>query len=135
MNRYSLHLQGIPGQRRKQKTNKQSAQDLSLINTGPSAKHLLGTDDVGRDILSRLIWGGRVSMEVCTTVVILAIGIAFSFELLDLGVTNIAGRYVAAIPLMYVADLLPLVLGFGILSHGGIRLGFRGATFRARPAH
>jgi lipopolysaccharide export system permease protein len=66
--------------------------------------------------------------------VLLAVGIAFSFELLDLGVTNIAGRYVAAIPLMYVADLLPLVLGFGILSHGGIRLGFQGATRRPGPA-
>ena len=57
--------------------------------------------------------------------VLLAIGLAFLFELADLGVNNIASRSGAAIPLMYVADLLPLVLGFGILLHGGIRLGFR----------
>ncbi len=67
--------------------------------------------------------------------VLLAIGIAFLFELTDLGVNNIASRIGAAIPLMYVADLLPLVLGFGILLHGGIRLGFRRPTPVARPAH
>src|SRR5216684_5429364 len=67
--------------------------------------------------------------------VLLAIGLAFLFELADLGVNNIASRSGAAIPLMYVADLLPLVLGFGILLHGGIRLGFRRPVPVARPAH
>lgn len=67
--------------------------------------------------------------------VILAIGIAFAYELLDLGVNSIAGRYAAAIPLMYAADLLPIVLGFGILLRGGIRLGFRRPALVARPAH
>jgi lipopolysaccharide export system permease protein len=67
--------------------------------------------------------------------VLLAIGLAFLFELADLGVNNIAARSGAAIPLMYVAALLPLVLGFGILLHGGIRLGFRRPTPVARPAY
>jgi lipopolysaccharide export system permease protein len=67
--------------------------------------------------------------------ILLAIGVAFLFELLDLGVNNIATRYTAAIPLMYVADLLPMVVGFGILLHGGIGLGFRRPTLRARPAN
>jgi lipopolysaccharide export system permease protein len=67
--------------------------------------------------------------------ILLAIGLAFLFELADLGVNNIASRSGAAIPLMYVADLLPLVLGFGILLHGGIRLGFRRPAPVARPAH
>jgi lipopolysaccharide export system permease protein len=67
--------------------------------------------------------------------VLLAIGLAFLFELADLGVNNIASRSGAAIPLMYAADLLPLVLGFGILLHGGIRLGFRRPTPVARPAY
>jgi lipopolysaccharide export system permease protein len=64
-----------------------------------------------------------------------AIGFAFLFELLDLGVNNIAGRHTAAIPLMYLVDLLPLVLGFGILLQGGIRLGFRRPSLLAQPAH
>jgi lipopolysaccharide export system permease protein len=67
--------------------------------------------------------------------VLLAIGIAFLFELLDLGVNNIAARYSAAIPMMYVADLLPLVVGFGILLYGGIGLGFRRPALRVQPAH
>jgi lipopolysaccharide export system permease protein len=67
--------------------------------------------------------------------VLLAITIAFLFELVDLGLGNIAARYTAAIPLMYIADLLPFVLGFGILQHGGIRLGFRRRAFFAQPAH
>jgi len=57
--------------------------------------------------------------------VLLAIGLAFAFELLDIGVNNLAFRSPAAIPLMYMADLLPFALGFGILLRGGIKLGFR----------
>jgi lipopolysaccharide export system permease protein len=57
--------------------------------------------------------------------VLLAIAAAFLFQLLDLGVNNISARYAAAVPLMYVVDLLPLVLGLGILLQGGIRLGER----------
>jgi lipopolysaccharide export system permease protein len=67
--------------------------------------------------------------------VLLAIGIAFLFELLDLGVNNIASRHTAAIPLMYAVDFLPIALGFGILLHGGIRLGLRRPALVARPAH
>jgi peptide/nickel transport system permease protein len=40
--------------------------------TGGSARNLLGTDHVGRDVLSRLIYGTRVSMIVGLTAVILA---------------------------------------------------------------
>jgi peptide/nickel transport system permease protein len=35
----------------------------------PSAHHLCGTDELGRDILSRLIWGARISMFVGSSVV------------------------------------------------------------------
>ncbi len=43
----------------------------------PSAKHWLGTDLYGRDILSRIIWGARISMTIAVsaTVVSLAIGV------------------------------------------------------------
>jgi len=57
--------------------------------------------------------------------VLLAIAISFLFELLDLGINNVATRHARAIPLMYVADLLPIILGFGILFHGAIRFSFR----------
>jgi peptide/nickel transport system permease protein len=39
-------------------------QNYSAINATPSVHHILGTDDLGRDLLSRLIFGARVSLIV-----------------------------------------------------------------------
>jgi peptide/nickel transport system permease protein len=39
-------------------------QNFSTINAGPSLQHWFGTDDLGRDILSRVIYGARVSFIV-----------------------------------------------------------------------
>lgn len=39
---------------------------------GPSAAHYFGTDALGRDVFSRAVWGGRVSMVVGLTVAVLA---------------------------------------------------------------
>jgi oligopeptide transport system permease protein len=54
-----------------------TAQDYSALTQPPSAAHWLGTDDLGRDILSRLIMGARVSLTVGLVVqgVILLIGV------------------------------------------------------------
>ena len=40
----------------------------------PSAEHILGTDDFGRDVLARIIWGGRISLLVGVLSVVLAMG-------------------------------------------------------------
>ena len=53
--------------------------------------------------------------------VLLAVGIAFVFQALDLGVKNLAARNVGLIPLIYLIDLLPLAVGFGILALGGVK--------------
>jgi len=39
-------------------------QNYSALNQGPSAAHWLGTDDLGRDLLARLVFGSRVSLIV-----------------------------------------------------------------------
>jgi len=47
--------------------------DYEAILSPPSAAHLLGTDDLGRDILSRIIWSSQVSLQVSLIAVSVAI--------------------------------------------------------------
>ena len=47
--------------------------NFAAINASPSGAHLLGTDDIGRDILSRVIFGARISLEAATIIVVLAL--------------------------------------------------------------
>src|SRR5712692_6191129 len=53
------------------------AQHLDRTWQSPSAQHLLGTDAFGRDVLSRLIYGARVSLTVAiiAQAIILVIGV------------------------------------------------------------
>jgi ABC-type dipeptide/oligopeptide/nickel transport system permease subunit len=52
-------------------------QDWSAFLAGPTPEHLLGTDELGRDVLSRLLFGARVSMTVgfVAQAIIIAIGV------------------------------------------------------------
>ena len=54
-------------------------QNLELGASAPSASHWLGTDTLGRDLLVRLLYGGRISMGVglCATFVALTIGVIY----------------------------------------------------------
>jgi peptide/nickel transport system permease protein len=54
-----------------------STQDRSVILKPPSPGHLLGTDDLGRDLFSRVVWGSRISF----TVGIIAVGIGAAIGL------------------------------------------------------
>src|ERR1700685_3890386 len=47
-----------------------SAQDLPARLVGPSLGHWMGTDELGRDVLSRVLYGARVSMLVGISVVL-----------------------------------------------------------------
>ena len=90
-----------------------NAQNLNVVNAGPSTSHWLGTDDLGRDILSRLIWGGRISLRAVFEIVGIAIALA-----LPLGL--IAGFFRGAVDavIMRVMDALfsfpPLVLALTV---------------------
>jgi peptide/nickel transport system permease protein len=66
------------------------AEKLVLRLQGPSLAHPLGMDQLGRDILSRLIWGSQVSMLVGIIVVVLSI-------LIGLPVGAIAGYFGGAV--------------------------------------
>ena len=54
-----------------------ASQDLNAVLQGPSSEHLLGTDQLGRDVLTRLISGARTSLMVgiFTQIIVLAIGL------------------------------------------------------------
>ena len=90
-------------------------QTLSLRNAGPSPHHLLGTDLVGRDMLSRMIYGCRSAFEgvALGVLAMLAIGVPWGLA---------AGFFGAAVDevLMRVADALlsfpPLILAIGVVS-------------------
>ncbi len=60
--------------------------DIGNILIGPSASHPFGTDDLGRDVLSRILWGGRISLEVG----FVAVGIA---TIIGIILGSIAGYY------------------------------------------
>src|SRR5215510_10847699 len=49
--------------------------DWSAIRKGPSAAHLFGTDDLGRDVLSRVIYGTRISMQAGVFSILLAMAV------------------------------------------------------------
>ncbi len=52
-----------------------AAIDLNHRLAAPSAAHPAGTDELGRDTLSRLIWGARLSLAVSVTVVAVSLGL------------------------------------------------------------
>ncbi|GFN36518.1 oligopeptide ABC transporter permease [Tepidimicrobium xylanilyticum] len=47
--------------------------DFTKINQKPSKEHILGTDELGRDYLARILYGGRVSMKVGLFAVIIQV--------------------------------------------------------------
>ena len=51
--------------------------ELAGFNSAPSAEHILGTDDVGRDLFARLLYGGRISLFVgiASTIISVLIGV------------------------------------------------------------
>jgi peptide/nickel transport system permease protein len=52
-----------------------AAIDLRHVAEAPTPAHPLGTDELGRDVLSRILWGGRVSLAVGVSSMLIAAGI------------------------------------------------------------
>ncbi|MCV2873679.1 hypothetical protein OEZ71_15375 [Defluviimonas sp. WL0050] len=50
-----------------------AALDVPAKLQGPSAAHWLGTDELGRDVLSRAIWGGRIALTVALVATTLSV--------------------------------------------------------------
>src|ERR1700729_364072 len=84
----------------------------------PSAEHWCGTDELGRDILSRLIWGARISLFVGTSVVAGSL-------LLGLIIGSLAGYYGGGID-----RFVNIVLMNAFLSFPGILIAIAFVAFR-----
>jgi peptide/nickel transport system permease protein len=86
-----------------------AAIDLPVRLQAPSAVHWFGTDELGRDILSRVIYGSRISMLVGSSVVALSL-------LLGLLLGSLAGYYGGRVDRFLTVILMNAFLSFpGIL--------------------
>lgn len=98
-------------------------QDLYNKVDNPSVEHLLGTDHLGRDVLSRIIYGGRISLVVglIPTVISMTIGTVLGMMAGFIGgrVDNVIMRIadvIMAFPSLLVAMLVSYTLGQGMLT-------------------
>lgn len=98
-------------------------QELSIASQAPSWAHWLGTDEFGRDVLSRIMYGARTSLSVSMTAISISVfigmmlGAAAGFfgGLFDKGVTA-AVDLSWSFPEILVALILVAIIGPGLTS-------------------
>ena len=78
--------------------------DYTAMLQGPGATHWLGTDEIGRDILSRIIYGARISMQVA----FIAAGIGLVFG----AVIGVTAAYFGGIVDMILMRFMDLLFSF-----------------------
>lgn len=124
--------------------SKPNANNYDAIYQGPSPGHLLGTDELGRDLLSRVIYGGRVSLlGVAEAVVVylvlgLAIGVIAGYVggIVDVVVVWAADVSFAVPQIIVILAVLAIfsngsaaaMLVLGLLGAPGLAIMARGAT-------
>jgi len=107
-----------------------NATDWSAVRKAPSAVHWLGTDEIGRDLLSRMIWGARASLMAGVFSVAIAVFLGVPFGLLsgyfggwvDMVISRIT-EALLAMPFLITAIALAAFLGPS-LTNAMIAIGF-----------
>jgi peptide/nickel transport system permease protein len=79
-------------------------QDVMRRLEAPSGEHLLGTDELGRDVFSRVIYGARLSLPVGVIVI--------GFSLLVGSLLGAVAAYVGGIPDLLIMRLADITLAF-----------------------
>jgi peptide/nickel transport system permease protein len=110
----------------------------STIRKGPSAAHWFGTDDLGRDVLSRVIWGTRASLMagVVSVAISLLLGVAigmvagFFGGFVDALISRITDAFLAC-PFLILAIALAAFLGPS-LTNAMIAIGISAAPIFVR---
>ena len=100
-----------------------AAIDVPSSLQGPSPQHLLGTDDLGRDLLSRILYGARISLFVGIAAVALGVGHGSLWGLLsgytggkvDAVIQRIMDA-IMAVPLLVMAMVIVATLGASIFN-------------------
>ena len=97
--------------------------DYSIKEQGPSAQHWFGTDDMGRDIFTRVCYGGRISIAIgliCTVIMFFLGSFIGALAGLKGGwIDNIIMRFIEVIgnlPYLIIIIILTMVLGRSIFS-------------------
>ncbi len=86
--------------------------DLTNVLASPSMKHLFGTDPLGRDVLSRMIWGARISLLVG----FVATGIAIIIGVILGAVSGYYGGWIDSVIMRFVDIMLCFPTFFLILA-------------------
>lgn len=95
-------------------------QNLPGSNTSPNAVHWLGTDEFGRDLLSRIIHGARTSLTVAVTAISISVVVGMSFGAIAGYFGGMFDRVVTAVvdltwsfPEILIALILIAIIGTG----------------------
>lgn len=97
-------------------------QDFNAVSLPPGPGHPLGTDDVGRDLLSRIVHGGRISLTVGLGTLIAGMAVGGGIGVLA-GYFRGAFDTVAGILLDATLAFPALVLALALIAFLGARLG------------
>ncbi|MBL5974562.1 MAG: ABC transporter permease [Candidatus Leucobacter sulfamidivorax] len=99
--------------------------DLGAANQGPSPQHLLGTDSTGRDLLTRLIYGARISLLGPLGVVALAIFLGVSTALVSVWWGGRVDAFISRVtdilfsfPALLLAIVAVAIFGKGLVAPG-----------------
>ncbi|TIV88961.1 MAG: ABC transporter permease [Mesorhizobium sp.] len=84
--------------------------DFTAMNTGPSWAHPFGTDQLGRDLLARMMTGGRISIAVGVTAMIISIFIGTLVGVLAGYFKSLDGPLMRLTDLFLSLPVLPLLL-------------------------
>ncbi|MCX8027928.1 MAG: ABC transporter permease [Thermodesulfovibrionales bacterium] len=86
--------------------------DVNNVLSPPDIRHLFGTDELGRDVLSRIIWGSRASLKVG----FIAVGIAITIGIFIGSIAGYYGGRVDSILMRFVDMMLAFPTFFLILA-------------------